>query len=78
MIVIFLKENGNKLFSNWVYNKFVHFKLEMFLDDPLPIHYSKTIGHVTVKFYFYKKKKVFWFQTLLLRFLKHSDFESKP
>ena len=42
MIVIFLKENGYKLFSNWVYNKFVHFNLEMFPDDPLPIYYIKT------------------------------------
>jgi hypothetical protein len=79
MIVIFLKENGNKLFSNWVYNKFVHFNLEMFPDDPLPIYYSKTTGHVPVKFYFYKEKcfgfkhyyKIpeifrFWIQTFIL------------
>jgi hypothetical protein len=34
----------------------IHFNLEMFPDDPLPIHYSKTTGHVTVEFYFYKEK----------------------
>ena len=31
----------------------VHFNLEMFPDDPLPISYSKTTVHVTVKFYLY-------------------------
>ena len=52
----FLKENSYKLFSNWVYNKFVHFNLEIFPDDPLAIRYSKTTGHVTVELYFYKEK----------------------
>jgi hypothetical protein len=40
----------------YTYYKFIHFNLEMFPDDPLPIHYSKTTGHVTVKFYFYIEK----------------------
>ena len=78
IIVIFLKENSYKLFSNCVYSKFVHFNLEMFPDDPLPNHYSKTTGHVTVDFFFKKSVLVsniiikiletfrFWIQILIL------------
>ena len=52
----FSKENSYRLLSNWAYNKFVDFNFEMFIDDRLPIHYSKTPGHVTVEFYFNKEQ----------------------
>ena len=52
----FSKRKQLYIVSNWVYNKFVHFNLEIFPDDPLPIHYSKATGHMSVEFYFYKEK----------------------
>ena len=49
----FSKGNSYTLFSNRFKIGSVHFNLEMFPDDPLPISYSKTTVHVTVKFYLY-------------------------